>query len=337
MTSECRKEDAHDLVRKARLLAALALLGLLLAPRPALGQDVVRLHLKWLHGAQFAGYYAAVDQGFYEDENIVVEFIEGATDYQEFLSLADGDFDFLVGDALRLLQAVDKSVPVVAVAAIYQFDPLVLFSLAENGIKSPYDLVGHSIMSLNSVLLEALLGRIGLSMDDVDAGGTSYDVSELWDGKYDVWMGYLINEVVLTRDAGFEVNVIYPTDYGVHVYGDALVTREALAEENPDLILRFLKASLRGWEYVSRHPVESAGFALNYNAALQLEHEIHAVEASLPLLHGGVANIGWMSLEKWSAVAALMLTYGRIDTPVDAGDVFTLRFLEGVYSQGDSP
>jgi NitT/TauT family transport system substrate-binding protein len=319
-----------------RFALLLTIVALALIPLAASAEDIT-LRLKWLHGAQFAGYYAAVDQGFYEEEGLTVHFIEGASDYEEYEHLVDGPYDFLVGDALRLLQAVERDLPVIAIAAIYQFDPLVLFSLADREITTPYHLVGKHIMSWNSVLLEALLERMGMSLSDVVEGDLSYDITKLWDGTYDVWMGYLTNEVVRTRNEGYAVNIIYPTDYGVHVYGDVLVTRQLLTQENPDLVVRFLRASLRGWEYVSSYPIVSASLSLRYNAELRPLHEIDAIAASLPLLHGGVANIGWMHHSKWQAVSDLLLQHGHLELPVAAADVFTLQFLEQVYQSGSRP
>ena len=294
--------------------------------------ETVTLRLKWLHGAQFAGYYAASGEGFYAEEDLEVLFVDGPTDFEEFDAVVSGQFDFMVADALRVLQAPSQGIPIAAIAAIYQTDPLVLFSLAEQGIHSPYQLVGKTVMSFG-VMLPALMKRLAIPMETIDVVGLSHDLSLLYSGDVDVWMGYITNEAVRAREDGHAINIIHPSDYGVNIYGDALITSRQLIDEEPDLVLRFLRATLRGWNYVTRNPERSARYALRLNPGLDPEHEILALHASLPLLSSGRAPIGWMDPMRWQFAADTLREHGQGVVELDASLAFDMQFLERIYGE----
>jgi len=308
-----------------------ALTILLIIALPGFAEDVT-LRLKWLHGAQFAGYYAAAERGYYAEEGLNVTFIEGATDFEQFAAVVDGQFDFMVADALRVLEAPGRGIPVVAIAAIYQTDPLAIFSLEEAGIETPYDLVGKRVMTYG-VMFPALLGKLGIPVSEITPVGLSYDVSILLDGEVDAWVGYVTNEAVRVRQAGHEIHIIHPADYGVDIYGDVLITSRRMVEEDPDLVTRFLRATLRGWEYVTLFPEESASFALRFNPQLDIAQQRGSLQASLPLLSSGRAPLGWMDEDRWHFAADTLRQYGSVDGPIEADQAFDVRFLEIIYEE----
>ena len=315
--------------RLTLFLVAIALLASIAAQ--GLSENVT-LRLKWFHGAQFAGYYAAAERGFYAEEDLEVTFIEGATDFEQFAAVVDGQFDFMVADALRVLEAPGRGIPVAAVAAIFQTDPLVIFSLSESGIESPFDLPGKTVMTYG-VMFPALLNKLGIPIEDVDSIGLSYDLSLLYEGAVDAWVAYVTNEAVLARQAGYEINIIHPSDYGVDIYGDVLITSRQMIDEDPDLVLRFLRATLRGWEYVIQYPVESAAFALRFAPDLDMEHQIASIEASLPLLSSGRARLGWMERDRWEFAARALRDHGQIMGPIDVEAAFDAQFIEILYRE----
>ena len=317
--------------RRTRILCVLTVLAAAALPFLVHAENVT-LRLKWFHGAQFAGYYAAAERGFYAEEDLEVTFIEGATDFEQFAAVVDGQFDFMVADALRVLEAPGRGIPVAAVAAIFQTDPLVIFSLSESGIESPFDLPGKTVMTYG-VMFPALLNKLEIPLEDVDSIGLSYDLSLLYEGSADAWVAYVTNEAVLARQAGYEINIIHPSDYGVDIYGDVLITSKRMIDEDPDLVQRFLRATLRGWEYVIQFPAESAGFALRFAPNLDLAHQIASIEASLPLLSSGRAPLGWMERDRWEFAARALRDHGQIMGPIDVEAAFDAQFIEILYRE----
>jgi NitT/TauT family transport system substrate-binding protein len=314
-------------------LAACVILALALAASTGLAMDAVSIHLKWLHGAQFAGLYAAEENGIFQAAGLDVTLIEGTAAEDVLLAAASGEYDFALADPSRHMLLVNQGVPNVAVSAVFQIDPLVVFSLADRRILTPRDLVGKRIMSLpTSYVIPAVLYRVGLTEGDVEIGPPSYDLGDLYAGVYDAWTGYLTNEVRLARADGHDVNVIYPTDYGVHFYGDVLITRRELVEETPDLVQRVVGALLDGWMWVLGHPNEAALLGLNWNPSLSPEDETEFLYLSLPFIHAGEVQLGAMTEEKWAGMAETMVAVGLLPEAFDPSDAYTREFVQAYYA-----
>lgn len=105
----------------------------------------VTIQLKWLHQFQFAGYYAAVEKGFYAEEGLNVVLRERDPSKGHIQSVLDGDVEYGVADAGLLLERMNGK-PVVLLKQIYQHSPLVFLTLKKSGIASPYDLAGKTVM-----------------------------------------------------------------------------------------------------------------------------------------------------------------------------------------------
>jgi len=168
------------------------------------------------------------------------------------------------------------------------------------------------------------------SVTQVDVG---YDLSPFLAGELDIWPGFVSNEVLAFRDQGHEVNVILPEDYGVHLYGFTLFTTNQLIEEDPDLVLRFLRATLSGWRWAIENAEEVGTLALKYDSTLDAAHQIAQMKATIPLVHTGEEHIGWMRADVWEGMRGILLEQGLLDKPVNVADVYTMEFLEKIYSQ----
>jgi len=318
----------------------LILLGLVMAPivvfaRPVAGLDSVRIHLKWLHSAQFAGLYAAEANGFFEEAGLDVELIDGAASEDVLVALGDGAYEFALADPSRHLALVQAGVPSVAVAAIFQIDPVVIFSLSESGIRRPEDLLDKRVMSFpTSYVIPAMLARVGLTVGDVQFGPPSYDLGELYSGAYDAWSGYLTNEVRRARADGHDITVIYPTDYGVHAYGDVLIARRDLVEADAELVQRVVAALLDGWIWVFEHPDEGAMMALQWDPSLDPAEQREILTLCLPFIHAGDVGLGGMTVAQWSAMAEMMRHAGILDPSFDEGAAYTLEFVDPVQDEG---
>ena len=310
----------------------MALLLSLVSPTRVYGQDRVTIHLKWLHSAQFAGLYAAEANGLFAAAGLDVELIEGVATEEVLLGLSDGTYDFVLSDTSRHLGMVSRGLRSVAVAAVFQIDPVVLFALPGSGIRRPEDLVGKRIMSFpSSYLIQAVLGRVGLSLDDVELGPRSFDLSELYSGAYDVWTGYATDEVLRARADGYEVNVIYPADYGLHLYGDVLVTRRGLVETDPDLVQRIVKAMVLGWTWVLEHVEEAALLVVDWAPSLDSADQLEMLRACLPFVHAGEVGLGAMTDEKWSEMAETLAQFGLLPQGFDPAVAYTLEFVRSLY------
>ena len=112
---------------------------------------------------------------------------------------------------------------------------------------------------------------------------------------------------------------------------DTLFTTEQLIEENPDLVTRFLRATLRGWREAIEDTEEAVAITLKYAKEADAELQTQMIEASLPRAHTGKDHFGWMRAEVWEGMHDILLEQGILEEPFDVGEVYTMEFLESIY------
>lgn len=294
--------------------------------------DKVNVRLKWVHQAQFAGFYTAEQKGFYEKNGIDVTLNPGGVDFPAIQMVSGGGEQFGVTGADQILLAREKGVPVVALAVIYRKSPFVLFSLKNSGITEPKNFVGKKIgvkLGGNEELTyRAMMKNAGVDTSQVTEIPVKYDISPLLSGQIDAWPGYSINEPITAQEKGYEVNIIWPTDYGVNLYADTLFTTEDMIKNNPDLVKRFVIATLQGWNYAYNNPDEAVTYTLMYSDQLNKEHETKMMQASLALLKPDDKPVGFMDKEIWENMQKLLLENGFMKNAVNIGEVYTIQFLE---------
>jgi NitT/TauT family transport system substrate-binding protein len=298
--------------------------------------DEVTVQLPWYHQANYAGFYAADQQGYYAKEGLAVTMLPLPGPGADTMALVmDGAADFGVNFGAGLVTARSQGLPITAIATIYRHYPLVFMTLADSGLTRPHDFPGHTVRTLvpggSAVVFRAMMTRLGLDPYSVRQVDVGFDLSPFFTGQVDIFPGYLINEVLTARQQGYQVNLILPEDYGIHLYGDTLFTTDRLIQENPDLVLRFLRATLRGWQWAVENPQEAGPLALKYDPKLDTAHEAAMMEASVPLVHTGEDHIGWMRAEVWQGMHDMLLEQGLLAGPVDVDEVYTMEFLEKIY------
>ncbi len=223
-----------------------------------LANDAVSIQLKWKHSFQFAGYYAAIEKGFYADEGLDVTLKEVDFSRNYMQSVIDGASEYGVSDS-SLLVAWMEHKPVVLVAQIFQYSPLVLLSHKESNITTPYDMVGKKIMysfhNSGGTPFNALFLKTVKDLDKLDIQPfRSYE--DFIDRKVDVISAYSTSQPYWLKQQGIAVNIIDPKSYGIDLYGDNLFTTRQELREHPDRVARMRRATLKGWEYALGHQEE---------------------------------------------------------------------------------
>ena len=300
--------------------------------------DQATVQLKWIHQAQFAGMYAADQKGFYAEENIKVTLKPGGSDMPPSKVIADlitGEASFAIIGGEQLLAARSQGKPVVAIAVVFQKNPYVYVSLKDSGIEHPQDFVGKTVMvgTDGMVQHEALLGKLGIDPDAIEII-TQYqrDATPLATGQIDVHQAYRTGTGLAIEEAGLELNFIWMDDYGIHLYADTIVATEELIQQNPELVERFLRATLKGYRYTIENPDEAVDLTLQYDATLGRERQARMVEAQAPLIHTGKVEIGWMEDSIWQGMHQMLLEGDAIEQPLNVAEAYTMEFLEKIYS-----
>src|ERR1700691_665199 len=309
--------------RAKAILTFLVLTGLCAAAHAG---DAVTVRLKWFNQAQFAGFYVAQDKGFYKAAGLDVNVQPGGPDFPAIQMVAGGNEQFGVTGADQILIARSKGVPVVALAVIYRRNPFVLFSLAKSGIRTPADFVGKNvgvkIGGNEELIYRAVLASAGVDKSRLTQMPVQIDMTPLLTGTVDVWPGYLINEVLAAKEKGFDVNVIYPAEYGIDLYADTLFTTEKMLKEKPDVVRNFVAATLKGWEAAVSAPEEAAKITIRYGDKLTYDHELAMVKASVPLLKPDGKPLGYMDEAGWSSAQKLLLGAGFQKQSINVAEAF---------------
>jgi NitT/TauT family transport system substrate-binding protein len=291
--------------------------------------DSVTVRLKWFNQAQFAGFYVAQDKGIYKAAGLDVNIQPGGPDFPAIQMVAGGNEQFGVTGADQILIARSKGVPVVALAVIYRRNPFVLFSLAKSGIKTPADFVGKKIglkIGGNEELIyRAVLAKAGVDKSNLTEIPVKFDITPLLTGDIDVWPGYLINEVLAAKEKGFDVNIIAPSAYGIDLYADTLFATEKMLKEKPQVVQKFVAATLKGWTSAMASPEEAAKITVKYGDKLTYDHELAMMKASIPLLKPDDKPVGYMDEAGWSSVQKLLLDAGFQKDPVNVAEAFNAK------------
>ena len=235
-------------------------------------------------------------------------------------------------DVLILKRAEGKTL--CAVATIFRRNPQVFVALADSGIKQPQDFAGKVIrVGTSTALLHAMTAHVGVSPDQYTEVTLPSDLAAFASGEVPVWGMYLTNFLVVVKRGGYEVNIIYPDDYGVHFYADSIFTTDEMIDKNPDLVRRFLRATLKGWTYAVENPAEIGAMVLNYNPQADADLENEKMTASLPLVNTGEDFIGWMKPEVWISMEQTLREQGVLTAPLDVTQVYTMQFLQETYGK----
>ena len=288
------------------------------------GVDNVSLRLKWLHQSQFAGYYAGVQAGFYQEEGINVTLLPGGAETPSIQIVAGGSEQFGVSGMSQLIEARAQGIPVVALATTYRKNPLVWFGTDE-GIQTPQDLVGKkvglTVGSNSDLLFRAMLKKAGVDIKDVDIVPVKYDLALLLEGKVDMYEGYLTDQPIAAELKGYKTYILNPSDHGIYFYGDTLFTTEKVIQENPDLVERFVRASVKGWQFAYDNPEKAVDYVLLYSDQLNREQEMLGMAASLELIKPDDKSIGTIEKDVVKQMQDLLVGDGIIKSPVDLDEL----------------
>jgi NitT/TauT family transport system substrate-binding protein len=300
-----------------------------------LGLAPLSVRLTWLHQAQFAGFYLASDQGFYKALGLSVDLKPGGIEYPSIKMVSAGSDEIGVAGADQVVLARSKGVPVVALAAMYQKSPVVLFSLKQSGITSPKDLIGKRVGikygDTTELTVRALLRKEGISDRDIKEVSVSYDPSPLIQGRVDVLSGFAINEPISLNEKGYDINQILVADYGVHLYADVIFTTEEVLAKKRGTITKFLAATIKGYQYAIDHPDEAASATVKRNTNAKPDHERRMVEASTPLWKPTGKKLGEMQESEWVQIVSMLTSHGLLKEALNPSQFVNYDLLMEAY------
>jgi ABC-type nitrate/sulfonate/bicarbonate transport system substrate-binding protein len=323
------------------LLVTLVTLSILLTAcgnaTPAKPADKVSVQLSWFHGVEYAGFYAAVEKGYYADANLEVTLNAGGPDINPLDEVDGGNSQFGIGQGDSLIVARENGQNFVAVGTIFRVNPVAITSLKKDNLQKPGDLVGKTVgtysldlSNYSDLMFLAFMSRTGLQKDSMQYALIEdfYGANEIKSGRMDAMSGmFATDQQVMTHEAGDEINLIYYKDYGVDVYINTIFVTDEFLQSNPDLIARFVRATMKGYHYAIENPVEVAALAVHYDDALDLAYQEQVMQTQIPFIDTGDAPIGSMDEDVWKTTQDILLEFGLISQPLDVNTIYTNQFV----------
>ncbi|MEQ9607086.1 MAG: ABC transporter substrate-binding protein [Kiloniellaceae bacterium] len=268
------------LLTKARAgaLGAAAGAGLLLAAGTAVAADAVTIQLKWVTQAQFAGYYVAQDKGFYEEAGLDVTIKPGGPDIAPPQVIAGGGADVIIDWMPSALASREKGVPLVNIAQVFDKSGMMLTCRKDSGITKPEDFPGHTLgvwFFGNEYPFLSWMAKLGIPTEGGDKGVTvlkqGFNVDPILQKQAACVSTMTYNEYWQIIDAGLteEDLIVYKyEDQGVATLEDGLYVLEDSLKDAAfvDKMARFVKASMKGWDYARENPGEAADIVLENDA-----------------------------------------------------------------------
>lgn len=297
----------------AHLLRRLALAVWFAGCSGAWALDAVTLQLKWAHGFQFAGYYAAQAQGYYRDAGLDVHIVPAQPGDDPIRPVLDGQAQYGVGNS-NLLLTRQAGHPVVVMAVIFQHSPLVLVARRSDTLQDIHSLRYKRVMfEPHAEELRAYLRQEGVDTTTLDERPHSFDINDLIEGRVDAMTAYLTYELYDLEKAQVPYQIFTSRSVGIDFYGDNLFTTETELRQHPQRVAAMRAASLKGWKYAMEHPQEITDLILS-RYSRQRTREFHLFEAQrmVPLLQPGLVELGYMNPGRWQHIAQTFTTLGLL-------------------------
>lgn len=287
--------------------------------------DPVSLQLQWVAQAQFAGYYAALDQGYYEDEGLDVTILEGGGDIVPQDVLAGGDADYAISWVPKVLGSIEQGAEITDVAQIFERSATTQISFKDAGITSPADLKGKNVGSWgygNEWELFAGMQKDGVNLGDISLVQQAFDMNGFLAGDIDAAQAMTYNEYAqvletVNPDTGElytpdDLNVINWNDVGTAMLQDAIwADANKLADDEgyADQTVRFIKASIKGWVYARDNPEEAADIVTAAGSTLGTSHQLWMTnEVNKLIWPSASGGIGMIDEAAWSQTVDIAKT-----------------------------
>jgi len=295
--------------------------------------DHIRLPMGFIPNVQYAPFYMAVEQGYFQDNGIEIEFdYSFETDGVTLVGAGDLQFALVSGEQVLLARAQD--LPVVYVFGWWQDYPVGIAAKVEEEILSPEDLAGKRIglpglFGANYIGLRALLNEAGLEEDDVILDSIGFNqVEALATDQEQAVVIYANNEPIQLAALGYDIDLIAVADY-MQLASNGLITNESTITNNPDLVRRMNQAALSGLEDVIADPDRAFEISKKYVENLdQADQAIQREVLEASIAFWKAEQLGYTAPQAWENMQSILLDMGLLTQPLDLKQAYTNEFIK---------
>jgi NitT/TauT family transport system substrate-binding protein len=316
------------------ILVVLLFAGCHRAPGPASKSGdptQITLQADWYPQPEHGGFYTALAKGYYREEGLDLNIVPGGPFAVAAKQVASGASQFGMDSSDHLLEAVADGQPLIAVAATMQRDPQGIMVRKDSPVRNFEDLNGHTIaVKSGSTWFEFLVKRYHL--DGVREIPATYSVANFVADPQYIQQAFATSEPFFAERAGIKARVLLTSDAGYNPYRVMFTTQDFL-KQHPDIVAKFVRASLRGWRDYLNDPAAAHAVIIKLNPALNPEwmqfswralRDGHFVTGQD---HGGV-QLGEMSPERWKTMFQQLTDLKMLGKPFDPATAYTLQFVQ---------
>jgi NitT/TauT family transport system substrate-binding protein len=298
--------------------------------------DKVTFGTNWVAQAEHGGFYQALADGTYRKYRLDVTIVPGGPNVNNRLLLPAGRIDFFMSaNTLQMFDAVENNIPTVSVAAIFQKEPQVFIAHPGQGIEKFEDLKRLTLfVSKEGIATYFQWLKADYGFDESKVKPYTFNAQPFLADKRSAMQGYVTSEpYAIEKQGGFKPKIFLLADQGFDAYSTLIETRRDLVERKPDLVQRFVDASITGWAtylygdnkaanaLIKRHNPEMADELLAYSVATMRQHGI--VDSG----DTGALGIGAMTDARMKSFFDKMVRAGVTKPAIDFRKGYTLQFV----------
>jgi NitT/TauT family transport system substrate-binding protein len=303
-------------------------------PQQPAQRDSVRLTLNYLAGGPQAGFMYAKELGYYDEVGLDVTIEEGQGSATTAQLVATGGAQIGFADGPAAMQVRSRGGDVTIIAPILQTNGFAIISLKETGIETVDDLRGKTLAvqpgTAQATLLEAVFTANALPRDEVEVINIDPAalVGSLLEGRVDAILAGADFQSVQIRDRGYEINEQFYRDIGIPTVGLSIIVNDRMIQEQPDILRRFVEASLRGWDAARENPRAAAQAVVDQFEVADPEQIFKQLEIDLLLICApGARTLGAPPEENWQITYQLLTEYLEFPTDSPITDYYTTEFI----------
>lgn len=285
--------------------------------------EKVVLQLEWKHQFEFAGFYAAIEKGYYKDVGLDVEIKEFENNLNIVKEVLNGNATFGISSSALILESLNKK-PVVLIASYFKQNALALVSKPE--IKTPADLKNKNIMALQWELehtsLGAMLKDFGINKKNYNLIEHNFNIDKFVSGEVDAMSIFITSQLFELDRLGIKYNVLNPSNYGIFSYDMELFTSQKNIDLNPKKVKDFVLATNKGWEYAFKNKNEIIDLIYNkYSKRKTKESLLFEAEQTEKIFKTNIFKIGSVATELIKLNADMYINLGLVNKDYNIHDL----------------
>ncbi|MCF6302722.1 MAG: ABC transporter substrate-binding protein, partial [Devosiaceae bacterium] len=299
----------------------------------AFAQTEVPFALDWKFEGPSAAYFAAVDNGYFADEGLSVDISAGQGSLDAIPKVATGAFPIGFADINSLITFLDKNpgAPVTAVMMVYDKPPFAVIGRASLGVSSPKDLEGKILGAPPPdgawAQFPAFASAAGVDVSKITVEPVGFPTREpmLAEGKVDAITGFSFSSYLNLVRLGIDeddIKVLLMADYGLELYGNAIIVNTDYAAQNPEIITGFIRAVANGWNAVIADPAAGAAMVQKRNPAADVALEQRrlqlAIDANVVTDYTKANGMGGIDADRMARALEQLAQNVQFENPVDA-------------------